>query len=254
MSIYYDLGAHPLFFSPVVITLGHRNFSNNALASLFFLLQNTRVILIDIFVRAALTTHYLICFVWAIANIVGILALCCGVKTFKNEVSKFTLHEAHVNIFENAGWFGLNYTNVVNASWWDSDNLFVHQRFHQLGNLLSFVDAIVIWAVKRRWWHEWCGNLDLILIVSSTGTIAGWWLSRATTFKSREKITTSVKRICDSREANFFIGASSSFLDVVCKLAKLATSICAEAVKMAWISECFGVSLATGNRNDLFVG
>jgi hypothetical protein len=34
----------------------------------------------------------------------------------------------------------------------------------------------------------------------------------------------------------------------------LATSICAEAVKMTWISECFGVSLATGNRNDLFVG
>jgi uncharacterized membrane protein YuzA (DUF378 family) len=42
----------------------------------------------------------MICFVRAIYIVVGVFALCCGIKAFENKVCKFALHETRVDVSE----------------------------------------------------------------------------------------------------------------------------------------------------------
>ena len=233
MCIDFDRWSYSLFLSPKIITLGHRYFSTWILPN-FLLFKSVWIILVNIFVWATLTSHHLISFIWSVTTVIRILALSCSVEAFENEVCKLTLHETLIDIFQNAGGFRLNYANIVDPTRWNSDYFFVHKWFHKLRDLFSLFNSIIVWTVK--WWrrHERSSDLDLVLIVAATRAVTWRWLSRASRFETRKKVSASIKRICNPWKANFFVRASPLFFNVIRELTKLAATVSSKAVKMTW--------------------
>ena len=73
-----------------------------------------------------------------------VLLLSCLVEPFKDDVSELFLHEGHVDVFQDATRFGLDYADVVDSSRADPDDFSVHERFNQLRGVANCLDPVVI--------------------------------------------------------------------------------------------------------------
>ena len=74
----------------------------------------------------------------------GLLRLLGCVEALEDDVGELAIHEAGVDIGEDARWLCLDNADIVNATRADSDDFAMHERPDKFGRLADRLDPVII--------------------------------------------------------------------------------------------------------------